>query len=197
MFGAGVPSAVTFCTAIREMPTDVPDGRQFMSLGACSCGRARRRVYRFCPGCGAAFADVARHESISGPLFASEPSPRAAATARTATRTENQERKQVTVLFSDICDSTELVVSMDPEEAQQVLDRALRLMSDAVNAYGGTVSQLLGDGLLALFGAPCWPCPMHVVPMFRIEISRNLLRRLDHSPSPATIFLLSESNSHP
>ena len=125
-----------------------------MSLGACSCGRARRRVYRFCPGCGAAFADVARHESISGPLFASEPSPRAAATARTATRTENQERKQVTVLFSDICDSTELVVSMDPEEAQQVLDRALRLMSDAVNAYGGTVSQLLGDGLLALFGAP-------------------------------------------
>lgn len=64
------------------------------------------------------------------------------------------ERKQVSVLFVDLCDSTAHVAHSDPEEARAYLDDALRLMSGAVEAYGGTVSQLLGDGLLALFGAP-------------------------------------------
>jgi class 3 adenylate cyclase/tetratricopeptide (TPR) repeat protein len=64
------------------------------------------------------------------------------------------ERKQVTVLFVDLCDSTASVSNADPEEARAYLEDALRLMTEAVEAYGGTVSQLLGDGLLALFGAP-------------------------------------------
>ena len=64
------------------------------------------------------------------------------------------ERKQVTVLFVDLCDSTANVRNSDPEEARSYLENALALMTDAVEAYGGTVSQLLGDGLLALFGAP-------------------------------------------
>ena len=64
------------------------------------------------------------------------------------------ERKQVTVLFVDLCDSTANVRNSDPEEARAYLEEALRLMTNAVEAYGGTVSQLLGDGLLALFGAP-------------------------------------------
>ena len=68
--------------------------------------------------------------------------------------TRPPERKQVSVLFADLCESTAQVAAGDPEEAQILLDRALHLMSEAVEAYGGTVSQLLGDGLLALFGAP-------------------------------------------
>jgi class 3 adenylate cyclase len=68
--------------------------------------------------------------------------------------TRPPERKQVTVLFADLCESTAQVAAVDPEEAQVLLDRAVRVMSEAVEAYGGTVSQLLGDGLLALFGAP-------------------------------------------
>ena len=64
------------------------------------------------------------------------------------------ERKHVTALFVDLCDSTASVQHSDPEEARAYLEDALRLMTDAVDAYGGTVSQLLGDGLLALFGAP-------------------------------------------
>ena len=64
------------------------------------------------------------------------------------------ERKQVTALFVDLCDSTANVQHSDPEEARAYLEAALKLMTDAVDAYGGTVSQLLGDGLLALFGAP-------------------------------------------
>ena len=64
------------------------------------------------------------------------------------------ERKQVTVLFADIKGSTELIASLDPEAARHLLDPALHLMMDAVHRYEGTVNQVLGDGIMALFGAP-------------------------------------------
>jgi class 3 adenylate cyclase/tetratricopeptide (TPR) repeat protein len=64
------------------------------------------------------------------------------------------ERKQVTILFADIKDSTELIRDLDPEAAQQLLDPALRRMMEAVHRYEGTVNQVLGDGIMALFGAP-------------------------------------------
>jgi class 3 adenylate cyclase/tetratricopeptide (TPR) repeat protein len=64
------------------------------------------------------------------------------------------ERKQVTVLFADLKSSTELIRDLDPEAAQQILDPALRHMMDAVHRFEGTVNQVLGDGIMALFGAP-------------------------------------------
>ena len=64
------------------------------------------------------------------------------------------ERKQVTVLFADIKGSTELIEDLDPEAAQRLLDPALHHMMDAVHRYEGTVNQVLGDGIMALFGAP-------------------------------------------
>src|SRR5712671_4977546 len=66
------------------------------------------------------------------------------------------ERKQVTVLFADLKDSTELIRGLDPEAAQQLLDPALHIMMDAVHRFEGTVNQVLGDGIMALFGAR-WP----------------------------------------
>jgi class 3 adenylate cyclase/tetratricopeptide (TPR) repeat protein len=64
------------------------------------------------------------------------------------------ERKQVTVLFADLKDSTELIQGLDPEAAQQLLDPALHRMMAAVHRFEGTVNQVLGDGIMALFGAP-------------------------------------------
>ena len=64
------------------------------------------------------------------------------------------ERKQVTVLFADLKGSTELIRDLDPEAAQQLLDPALQRMMDAVHRFEGTVNQVLGDGIMALFGAP-------------------------------------------
>ena len=64
------------------------------------------------------------------------------------------ERKQVTVLFADIKDSTELIRDLDPEAAQQLLDPAIQRMMEAVHRFEGTVNQVLGDGVMALFGAP-------------------------------------------
>ena len=64
------------------------------------------------------------------------------------------ERKQVTVLFADLKGSTELIEGLDPEEARLLLDPALHVMMDAVHRYEGIVNQVLGDGIMALFGAP-------------------------------------------
>src|SRR6516225_1543070 len=64
------------------------------------------------------------------------------------------ERKLVTVLFADLKGSMELLADRDPEEARQLLDPVLERMMDAVHRYEGTVNQVMGDGIMALFGAP-------------------------------------------
>src|SRR5437879_9688951 len=64
------------------------------------------------------------------------------------------ERKLVTVLFADLKGSMELLADRDPEEARKILDPVLQLMMDAVHRYEGTVNQVMGDGIMALFGAP-------------------------------------------
>jgi class 3 adenylate cyclase len=73
---------------------------------------------------------------------------------RTTRDTLAGERQQVTVLFADIKDSNELIRGLDPEVAQRMLDPALHHMKDAVHRFEGTVNQVLGDGIMALFGAP-------------------------------------------
>lgn len=107
-------------------------------MPACkACGTPNRASHRFCSQCGTALSQRPDH----GPA-----QPRLRAVAN--------ERKFVTVLFADLCDSTELVADADPEEAQRRLAVAITAMSESVEEYGGTLSQLLGDGILALFGAP-------------------------------------------
>jgi class 3 adenylate cyclase/tetratricopeptide (TPR) repeat protein len=64
------------------------------------------------------------------------------------------ERKQVTVLFADLKGSMELLADRDPEEARKLLDPVLERMMEAVHRYEGTVNQVMGDGMMALFGAP-------------------------------------------
>ena len=64
------------------------------------------------------------------------------------------ERKQVTVLFADIKSSMELLADRDPEDAKKILDPVLIHMNEAVHRYEGTVHRIMGDGIMALFGAP-------------------------------------------
>ena len=64
------------------------------------------------------------------------------------------ERKQVTVLFADMKGSMELLADRDPEEARKILDPVLEHMMEGVHRYEGTVNQVMGDGIMALFGAP-------------------------------------------
>ena len=62
------------------------------------------------------------------------------------------ERKQVTVLFADLKGSMEWLADRDPEEARQLLDPVLERMMAAVHRYEGIVNQVMGDGIMALFG---------------------------------------------
>jgi class 3 adenylate cyclase len=64
------------------------------------------------------------------------------------------ERKQVTVLFADLKGSTELIRDLDHEAVQALLDPALHRMMDAVHRFEGTVNDVAGDGIMAMFGAP-------------------------------------------
>jgi class 3 adenylate cyclase len=62
------------------------------------------------------------------------------------------ERKQVTVLFADLKGSMELLADRDPEDAREILDQVLERMMASVHRYEGTVIQVMGDGIMALFG---------------------------------------------
>ena len=64
------------------------------------------------------------------------------------------ERKQVTVLFCDIANSTPLAARLGPEAMHTLLNRFFELALDEVHRYEGTINQFLGDGFMALFGAP-------------------------------------------
>ncbi len=58
------------------------------------------------------------------------------------------------MLFADLKGSMELLADRDPEEARKILDPVLARMMEAVHRYEGTVNQVMGDGIMALFGAP-------------------------------------------
>ena len=100
---------------------------------------------RFCERCGAALTPSAR------PLRA--PSALEARILQERTGIEG-ERKQVTVMYTDIVGSMALTQPMHAERWGFVLDRFLAIAADAVHAFEGTVNQFTGDGLLAVFGAP-------------------------------------------
>lgn len=64
------------------------------------------------------------------------------------------ERKHATVLFADVADSTSIIAGLDPEEAIEQLRPVLAVMTNSVQRFGGAVVHALGDGVMALFGAP-------------------------------------------
>src|SRR5262249_37088133 len=121
---------------------------------ACrTCGTANQVGAKFCKKCGQAVG------AASSALVA-RPSPEAytpkhlAEKILTSKSVLEGERKQVTVLFADLKGSMELLADRDPEEARKLLDPVLERMMEAVHHYEGTVNQVLGDGIMALFGAP-------------------------------------------
>ena len=64
------------------------------------------------------------------------------------------ERRVVTVLFCDVADSTAMAERLDPEEWAEIMNEAFRYLTAPVTRYGGNVARLMGDAILAFFGAP-------------------------------------------
>ena len=141
--------------------------------GARFCAACGRSFASKCPACGnqsppgAAFCDHCG-TALTGTTTAATPPPLApraqAPQAYTPTHLAEKiltsraalegERKQVTVLFADLKGPMELLADRDPEEARQLVDPVLERMMAAVHRYEGTVNQVMGDGIMALFGAP-------------------------------------------
>jgi class 3 adenylate cyclase len=136
--------------------------------GAKFCEECAAPLTRACVNCGAQLSATAKFCSEcahpAGPAAPPAPqrfgAPEAYTPKHLAERIINSkaalegERKQVTVLFADLKGSMELLADRDPEEARKLLDPVLELMMEAVHRYEGTVNQVMGDGVMALFGAP-------------------------------------------
>src|SRR5436189_4154824 len=121
-----------------------------------SCGADVEAGSKFCDGCGVLLAPPGA--AGPGPARFAVPesyTPKHLAEKILTSRSALEgERKQVTVLFADLKGSMELLADRDPEEARKILDPVLERMMEAVHRYEGTVSQVMGDGIMALFGAP-------------------------------------------
>jgi class 3 adenylate cyclase/tetratricopeptide (TPR) repeat protein len=72
----------------------------------------------------------------------------------TELRTDDGERKQVTVLFADVSGSMDLAEQQDPEEWRKIMQRFFSILAGAVTRFEGTVDKFTGDGIMAVFGAP-------------------------------------------
>ena len=116
------------------------------------CGAQVPAAAKFCAGCGRPVI-VATSSSRFASLEAYTPSHLAEKILTSKSALEG-ERKQVTVVFADLKGSMELLADRDPEDAQKILDPILERMMEAVHRYEGTVNQVMGDGIMALFGAP-------------------------------------------
>src|SRR5215472_7673127 len=124
-----------------------------LTLACGACGTELPGGARFCLQCGQAVAaDTAA--PVRSPAPESYTPKHLAEKILTSKAALEGERKQVTVLFADLKSSMELLADRDPEEARKILDPVLERMMEAVHRYEGTVNQVMGDGLMALFGAP-------------------------------------------
>jgi class 3 adenylate cyclase/tetratricopeptide (TPR) repeat protein len=124
-----------------------------LALTCGSCGAELPGGARFCLQCGQAV--IAGTVAAVGSPAPETYTPRhLAEKILTSKAALEGERKQVTVLFADLKGSMELLADRDPEDARKLLDPVLQLMMDAVHRYEGTVNQVMGDGIMALFGAP-------------------------------------------
>jgi class 3 adenylate cyclase len=142
---------------------DNPEGMKFciecaapLTRRCPQCGFANPPQAKFCGQCATALTGQtpAAHPSSApqSPLsYTPDHLTEKILTARSALEGE---RKQVTVLFADLKGSLELLADRDPEEARQLLDPVLERLMAAVHRYEGTVNQVMGDGIMALFGAP-------------------------------------------
>ena len=125
-----------------------------------NCAAELPAAAKFCLECGTAQSKSAHANVAATDQSAATRDPRIhipphLATKILASKSELEgERKIITVMFADLKGSTALIEGLDPEAARAIVDPALQIMMDAVHRYEGYVAQVLGDGILALFGAP-------------------------------------------
>ena len=120
-----------------DIVTELTD-QDLEKIGVTSLGH-RRKLLR-------AIANLKAAEKVTSAAAAvAPPAPRTADTA---------ERRQVTVMFSDLVGSTALAAQMDPEDLRELISAYHKCVAETVRRFGGFVAQYLGDGVLVYFGYP-------------------------------------------
>jgi class 3 adenylate cyclase/pimeloyl-ACP methyl ester carboxylesterase len=140
------PSDAEFCPACGTR----------LSLVCSHCATANAAGDRFCKKCGRALepaADGGRDPAKFASPHSYTPH-HLAEKILTSRHALEGERKLVTVLFVDVSGFTAISEKLDPEDVHDLMDHAFELMLREIHRYEGTVNQFLGDGLMALFGAP-------------------------------------------
>ncbi|OGK77313.1 MAG: hypothetical protein A2X52_07685 [Candidatus Rokubacteria bacterium GWC2_70_16] len=128
-----------------------------LARACANCGAELSPTAKFCSECAHPAGQAAPSTSSSSQRFGAPEAytpKHLAEKILTSKAGLEGERKQVTVLFADLKGSMELLADRDPEEARRLLDPVLEHMMEAVHRYEGTVNQVMGDGIMALFGAP-------------------------------------------
>jgi len=118
------------------------------------CGISNHTSKSFCHKCG---NDLIRAKPAL-PVDCSQPqsyTPKFLADKILDTRSSIQgERKLVTVLFADVANYTSISEKLDPEEVHQIMYGCFKVLMDEIHRYEGTIDKFMGDGVMALFGAP-------------------------------------------
>src|SRR6266498_4172601 len=136
----------------HENPAGVKLCGERLESACPACGASNPPGNKFCGQCGAALVQAPSATKFTSPeTYTPKHLAEKILTSKAAL---GGERKQVTVLFADMKGSMELLADRDPEEARKLLDPVIEHMMEAVHRYEGTVSNLMGDGIMALFGAP-------------------------------------------
>src|SRR5712691_1280487 len=149
------PPAMNFCVQCGAK----------LELLCPQCGAETQPTFKFCGQCGAALgvpepahaqapmakAQVYRHQEAKIPNYTPRHLAEKILTARSALEGE---RRQVTVLFTDVANFTTLAEQLDPEVVHEIIDRCFEHITAEVHRFEGTINQYTGDGVMALFGAP-------------------------------------------
>jgi class 3 adenylate cyclase len=106
-----------------------------LATSCAACGKRNPSVSRFCSGCGADLRALRTSVDVTEMI-------------------EMEERRWMTILFADLSGFTSFAERSDPEDVRSMVDRCMRMLADVVDDFGGTLLQIAGDAILAVFGAP-------------------------------------------
>jgi class 3 adenylate cyclase/predicted ATPase len=142
--------------------TENPGGKKFcgdcgasLANPCAECGAENPPGKQFCGDCGASLSgDAQTPPARSRPPARVNQEIRVRSDATDSSLVTDGERKTITVLSADIKGSMDLIEDVDPEEAGEIFDPAIKVMIDAVHRFDGYVAHSTGDGIFALFGAP-------------------------------------------
>jgi class 3 adenylate cyclase len=129
---------------------------QALALACLICGFVNEPDDQFCGGCGQALTAIPPPESTR-PSNTAQPEGQSATPATSMPVTPHPadaERRQLTVMFCDLTDSTPLAEQLDPEDLREVVRAYQQMCAEVIQRFEGHIAQYLGDGLLVYFG---WP----------------------------------------